>query len=246
MAERHRLVLVNYLNTLPFMSGLTRSFGTGQDLILAHPAECAQTLLSGKADIGLIPIGALIGKTGWTRVTDFGIGCDGPVATVCLFGDTPLEEWDRVLLDYQSRTSVLLARILLTDHWQWQPDMIAAEPGFEDHITGRTGGLIIGDRAIQARKKYAYCYDLGEAWKAMTGLPFVFAVWVTRGQIEPAFEHALNAAFQTGLTTIPDIVAAEQKQYPDFDLVHYYQQNIQYVLNDASLRGMEKFLELAR
>lgn len=246
MAERHRLVLVNYLNTLPFMAGLTQAFGTEQDLILAHPAECAQTLLSGKADIGLVPIGALIDKTGWTRITDFGIGCNGPVATVCLFGNTPMYEWDHVLLDYQSRTSVLLARILLSDHWKCHPEMIATEPGFEDQISGRTGGLIIGDRAIQAREKYAFCYDLGEAWKVMTGLPFVFAIWVTRRHIEPAFEHLLNAAFQTGMARIPDIVAAEQKRYPDFDLVHYYQQNIRYVMNDLSIRGMEKFLELAR
>lgn len=246
MVERHRLVLVNYLNTLPFMAGLTRAFGTEHDLILAHPAECAQVLLSGNADIGLIPIGALIDNSGWSRVTDFGIGCDGPVATVCLFGDTPMHEWDHVLLDYQSRTSVLLARILLADHWKCQPKMIAAEPGYEDQISGRTGGLIIGDRAIRAREKYRYCYDLGEAWKAMTGLPFVFAVWVTQNQIEPEFEHALNQAFQSGMTTIQDIVASEQERYPDFDLVHYYRQNIRYALNESAIEGMKKFLEMAR
>ncbi len=246
MAERHRLVLVNYLNTLPFLAGLNHAFGKKHDLLLAHPAECAQTLFTGQADIGLIPIGALIDKNGWTRVTDFGIGCDGPVATVCLFGHTPLHEWDHVFLDYQSRTSVLLARILLAEYWNHQPKLIEAFPGFENQISEQTGGLIIGDRAILAREKYRYCYDLGEAWKAMTGLPFVFAVWIAMSHIEPEFEHEMIRAFESGMTSIPDIVSTEGKQYPNFDLVYYYKQNIRYKLDGEALQGMEKFVELAR
>lgn len=245
MAEQRRLVLVNYLNTLPFLHGLKESLPYGMELIQAHPADCAETFLTGRANIGLIPVGALIGQNNWTRISDYGIGCDGPVATVCLFGHTPIHEWDQVVLDYQSRTSVLLARILLTEYWQCNPGFEEAKPGFELHIAGRTGGLIIGDRAIQAKDIFPYSYDLGEAWKALTGLPFVFATWVTRGQKDPGMENWMNQAFRSGLQAIPDIVRAEQERYHSFDLEHYYQQNIRYVMDEPALDGLQEFLKKA-
>ncbi len=246
MRGQHRLVLVNYLNTLPLLAGLHARLDQEVDLLLAHPADCAKTLFAGDAHIGLIPVGALIQQPQWQRVSHFGIGCDGPVATVCLFGQTPVEEWDQVILDYQSRTSVLLARILLADHWKVAPRFQAAQPGFETSFTGRTGGLIIGDRAIEARETYPYCYDLGLAWKEMTGLPFVFALWASLQSVDPDFEQALDQAFEAGLAQIPRIAAREQSRYAHFDLTHYFQQNIRYRLEPSLLMGMDHFFERAR
>ncbi len=246
MSRQHRLVLVNYLNTLPLLAGLRSQMEEKVDLILAHPADCAKTFFAGDANIGLIPVGALIHLAKWHRVSQYGIGCDGPVATVCLFGHTPIEEWDRVYLDYQSRTSVLLARILLADHWKVTLEVLAAQPGFETEITGTTGGLIIGDRAITARETYPFCYDLGSAWKSLTGMPFVFAVWASLIPVDVNLESALDHAFGAGLEQIPQIAAKEQSQYPAFDLAHYYQRNIRYRLDLSLLQGMEHFFELAR
>jgi chorismate dehydratase len=121
-----------------------------------------------------------------------------------------------------------------------------AQPGFETEINGTTGGLIIGDRAIAARETYPYCYDLGAAWKTFTGLPFVFAIWASRELVETRFETALDQAFEAGLEQIPRIASSEQGRYPNFDLRHYYQQNICYRLDPPLLRGMDHFFERAR
>lgn len=245
MPERQSIVLVNYLNTLPFLAGLKAQLPSETDLVLAHPAECARTFFTGQVNYGLVPVGALMGRTDWRRVGEFGIGCLSDVATVCLFGQTPIDEWDTVLLDYQSRTSVLLAQILLRDHWRHQALCRPAFPGYEQQITGHTGGLIIGDRAIQARKDYAFCYDLGAAWKELTGLPFVFALWVSRHPQAHAFDQKLDMALAFGMTLVNDIVAKEQPRYPDFDLRNYYQQNIAYQMTPERLQGWDRFVELA-
>ncbi|HRW76170.1 MAG: menaquinone biosynthesis protein [Lewinellaceae bacterium] len=245
MRERPSIVLVNYLNTLPFLAGLKALLTEETELVQAHPADCARTFFHGQVDYGLVPVGALLGRTDWRRVGEYGIGCKSDVATVCLFGQTPIEEWDTVLLDYQSRTSVLLARILLRDHWSLPAICRPATRGFEEQIMGRTGGLIIGDRAIRARDVYAYCYDLGAAWNEWTGLPFIFALWVSRHQQPVSFDQKLEEAFAFGLTRMNSIATEEQHRYPNFDLGHYYQKNIVYQMNDDLLKGWEQFGRLA-
>lgn len=240
------LVLVNYLNTLPFLEGLRAHFGEEVSLELAHPAHCAVSFFSGKADYGLIPVGALLANPGWRLAAAYGIACDGPVDTVCLYGETPLETWDTVHLDYQSRTSVLLAEYLLREYWHSNARLIPARPGFESDLQGDRGGLIIGDRTIEASARYPFKYDLGHFWKALTGLPFVFAAWVGRDSKENAlFETSLHEAFAFGLSRIDAIVLREQPRYPSFDLDDYYRRAIRYPLDDRALEGMRLFMEVA-
>ena len=74
-------------------------------------------------------------------------------------------------MDYQSRTSVALLKILLAEHWKIKPSFTAAVKGFEEQIKGTTAGLVIGDRAFAQRQRSKYIYDLADAWKQMTGLP---------------------------------------------------------------------------
>jgi len=246
MPERkYRIVLVNYLNTLPMLEGIRTALGDRVELILAHPADCAGILFRGEADYGLVPVGALLDRPDWRRVTSLGIGCDGPVDTVCLFGQSPVTEWKEVLLDYQSRTSVLLTRYLLRAHWGLDIPVREARPGYEDQISGTTGGLIIGDRAIRSLVHFPYVYDLGEAWKAHTGLPFVFALWVARTIEDAGFEAGLEAALTEGLRHRPEIARARQADYPDFDLDRYYRERIRYHVDALMLQGFETFRERA-
>lgn len=246
IANRHSLVLVNYLNTLPFLEGLRLYFGDGVQLELAHPAGCAMTFFSGRTDYGLVPVGALLASPGWRRAANFGIACDGPVDTVCLYGETPLETWETVLLDYQSRTSVLLAEFLLREFWRSDAQLLPAQPGYESALGGHIGGLIIGDRAIEASGRYPFKYDLGQCWKELTGLPFVFAAWVGHTDQEDwAFESSLHEAFTLGLGRIEEIAAAQQHRYPSFDLKEYYRRAIRYPLGDRALEGMKLFMEVA-
>ncbi len=104
-----------------------------------------------------------------TSTGNFCIGSNGKVASVCLFSQSPIEKVEKVLLDYQSRTSVELAKILLKEYWKICPEFIDAGEDFRDHIKGTTAGVVIGDRALEQRRCSSYIYDLSEAWKGFDG-----------------------------------------------------------------------------
>jgi chorismate dehydratase len=149
---------------------------------------------------------------------------------------------ESVLLDYQSRTSVELAKILLRDHWKLQPEFIAAKPGYQNQIKGTTAGLVIGDRSFEQRLLSTYIYDLGEAWKAHTGLPFVYAAWVSNKPLSDDFIGLFNKANAVGLNNLEDIIAGHP--YKSYDLHKYYTENISYILDDQKKEGLKRFLQL--
>jgi chorismate dehydratase len=173
-------------------------------------------------------------------VSDYGIACDGEVASVCLFSDVPLEEISTILMDYQSRTSVALLKILLKEHWKISPPLVAGEAGYENNISGTTAGLVIGDRAFKQRLKSKYIYDLGTAWKELTGLPFVFAAWISNKRISPDFITEFNKATSLGLQHIDSIV--KSIDYKDADLDDYYKNRINFVVDEEKKKALDLFL----
>jgi chorismate dehydratase len=245
-ADMHRIAMVNYLNTAPMLEGIQRSLSSQVDMLLAHPADCARLFWSGEVDYGLVPVGALVGQAGWRQIADIGIACDGEVKTVCLFGHTPMEEWRKLYLDDQSRTSVLLTKMLLASSYRHIDLVPAPDKNYFSHIQGDTGGLVIGDRAITAAEQFPYCYDLGAWWKQETGLPFVFAIWVGHAdQEDPAFEHDLRQALSHGVQDVDPSIQKWQPHYPLFDLNTYYNRYIQYRLNNTTSSGLQLFMDRA-
>ena len=209
-----------------------------------YPSRIAQKLLDDEIDIGLVPV-AIIPRMKEAHITtDFCIGSNGQVASVCLFSDVPLENVENILLDYQSRTSVQLAKILLKEYWNLQPVLTDAKEDFREHIEGTTAGLVIGDRALEQRKKSAYIYDLGEAWKNMTGKPFMFAAWISNKKLSDHFMQAFNDANQYGLSRLNEVV--EKQSYSLYDLHKYYTENISYQLDKSKKEGLDLFLEKIR
>jgi chorismate dehydratase len=166
------------------------------------------------------------------------------VASVALFSQVPVESIQKVLLDYQSRTSVALAKILLKDYWRIQPQITDTKSDYRSQIKGTTAGIVIGDRALEQRKVSEYVYDLGEAWNQFTGLPFVFAAWISNKPLPDDFITAFNAANKMGVEHIEQVVA--ENPYPVFDLHQYYTKYISYELNAEKRKGLERFLELLR
>ena len=163
--NRIRVGAVSYLNTKPLIYGFEQGMmKDGIELLIDYPARIAALLQQHKIDIGLIPVAIIPHLKESHIVTDYCIGAEGPVASVCLFSEVPLEKIEQVLLDYQSRTSVALARILLKDYWMIHPQLTAAQEDFRDHIRGTTAGVVIGDRALEQRGQSAHVYDFGEAW----------------------------------------------------------------------------------
>lgn len=192
-------------------------------------------------DVGLVPV-AVIPKLPIANViSNYCIGANGPVASVCLFSEVPIAQIDTVLLDYQSRTSVELAKLLLREHWKIQPQLVSTTSDYQADIKGTTAGLVIGDRALQQRNISPFIYDLGEAWKVHTGKPFVFAAWISNKQLDEDFIKAFDEANALGLQNIDNVLA--ELNYPAFDLKEYYTKYIQYQLDDAKKEGLGLFLE---
>jgi chorismate dehydratase len=222
-----------------------RGFASGtmdnmMHLTEAYPSALANMLIQNEVDLALIPV-AMIPKVPHAEiVSDFCIAADGEVASVCIFSDCPMAEIEGLYLDYQSRSSVALTRILLQEHWKINPKLIHAESGFENNVSGKTAALIIGDRALEKRNQYRYCYDLGTAWKEMTGLPFVFAAWVANKKLPPAFIDHFNRTIESGFEDIESVI--QQFDYPHYNIRTYFTQNIKYKLNDDMKMSIDLFL----
>lgn len=243
--NRIRVGAVSYLNTKPLIYGFEQGMMKERiELLIDYPSRIANLLQQDKIDVGLVPVAVIPHLKESHIITDHCIGTEGAVASVCLFSEVPLEEIEQVLLDYQSRTSVALARILLRDYWRINPQLTAAQEDFRDHIRGTTAGVVIGDRALEQRMQSAYVYDFGEAWKEYTGLPFVFAAWISNKPLSQDFVHDFSAANQFGLDRLDEVIA--KNPYPVFDLKKYYTQHISYQLTELKREGLALFLEKIR
>lgn len=243
--EKIKVGAVSYLNTKPLLYGIKRSEEVMQqaELIEAYPSRIAEMLVEGTIDVGLVPVAIIPRLKEWHIISDYCIGASQAVASVCLFSEVPIEQIDTVLLDYQSRTSVNLCKVLLRHHWKIQPRL--EEAGNEDYrsrIKGTTAGVVIGDRALQQRAISPYIYDLAAEWQLMTGLPFVFAAWIANKRLPGHFIAPFNKANALGLDHIDAVVA--ENPFAAYDLKTYYTENIDYILNDPKRDGMQRFLQL--
>jgi chorismate dehydratase len=234
--------IVNYLNTKPMLYGIERSPVLDEiELIKDYPSNIASALLKNEIDVGLVPVAIIPKLKYYELITDYCIGCDGAVASVCLFSDVPLEEVETVLLDYQSRTSVELARLLLRDYWKINPELLPASVDFRQCIKGTTAGVVIGDRALQQRKQSRFVYDLGEAWKNHTGLPFVFAAWISNKQLDKEFIQSFNDANKAGVQNIAEVI--QETESDVYDMREYFTNNVSYELNDRKREALQLFLK---
>ena len=233
---------VSYLNTKPLIYGFEKGIMENEiDLIIDYPAKIAAALLNDEIDIGLVPVAIIPEMKNYFIIGDHCIGSEGEVASVCLFSEVPMEQIETVLLDYQSRTSVKLAQVLMKEFWKIKPVIKKADADFRSLITHTTAAVVIGDRALRQRKISAYHYDLALAWQHHTGLPFVFAAWISNKPLEEEFISKFNAANDIGLQHIDEIVATNP--YPVFDLKKYYLNYISYNLTAGKKAGLKLFLE---
>lgn len=210
------------------------------ELTMDYPAKIARQLIDGEVDLALVPVAIIPKLKEYHIIADFCIGAEGPVASVCLFSEVPLQEIKRIYLDYQSRTSVALLKVLVRDHWKLNVEFVETTEDYQDKIKGTDAGLVIGDRALIQRQISPFIYDLGEAWVRFTSLPFVFAAWISNRPLPIEFIQQFNDANQIGLNNLPIVVA--ENSSPDYDLTTYYTQNISYRLTPAKRQGMQKFL----
>lgn len=238
-----KISAVSYLNTKPFLYGLFQSgLEKSIDLSLDIPSECARKLIAGEVDLGLVPVAVIPELKTPHIISDFCIGTEGAVKTVCIYSNSPIEEITHLYLDYQSRTSVALTRYLVNNYWKINPVFIKAKAGFENKITNKTAALIIGDRTIDMEESYPFVYDLGEIWKKHTQLPFVFAAWVSNSKLPPSFLKQFNKALQLGIQKRHQVAQLFQSNYTDFNVYDYYHKYIDYELTEQKRQALKLFL----
>lgn len=236
---------VSYLNTKPLLYGIENgSIINDIELSVDYPSKLATQIKEGTIDVALLPVAAIPTIDNARVISDYGIAADGKVASVAVFSMVPIEDVKRVYLDYQSRTSVRLTKLLFEQHWKQDVEFVQAPENYIDYINDTTAGVIIGDRALKQLTNFEYVYDLSEEWKNYTGLPFVFAAWVANKDLPEQFIKAFNEANAIGMQHIQEIVASNP--FPYYDLEEYYTERIHFHLNDEKLKGMNKFLELIR
>ena len=234
--KKYSIALVEYLNTLPFSEGIKRTqLETELNVYRVTPSMCARLFDEGKVDISLCPVGALHDLPAHEIRGRYCIGADGEVGTVMLLSKVPLSEITSVRLDDHSRTSNLLLQILAARLWdkEWTYSL-----GAEDSLPQSC--LMIGDNVFTYRDEYPYRYDLAAAWKELTGLPMVFAVWITRPGVPEELIRELDEAFESGFDFVKSADSGLEPWQTDY-LIH----NISYPLDTAKREAMELYLSWA-
>lgn len=244
--DKIKVGIVSYLNTRPLIYGLKlEPIASKIELIEDNPARLADMLKSGEIDLGLIPVAAIHELKESYLSGDYCIGTEGEAASVCLFSEVPLDQIEKVYLDYQSRTSVELLKWIMHEYWGIHPEIInSTDEDYRKEIRGNTAGLVIGDRAFEQRKLSTFFFDLGAEWKKITGQPFVFAAWISNKKLPEEFIRTFNEANALGLSHINEIVASHA--FDLYDLKKYYTLHMNYFLDERKKKAMEYFLQVIK
>lgn len=241
--KKIRISAVSYTNTKPFLYGLQHSAIAEQvDLSLDIPADCAQKLIDDKADIGLIPVAAALSLPHWEIISAYCIGAVGAVNSVFIFSNCDIKDIKRVQLDPQSRSSNNLARVLLKNFWQIQPELITDADDYAISADPHTAFVQIGDRTFGKTDSYPFVYDLSEEWQKFTGLPFVFAAWIANKPIPAEFIKEFDAALRLGLAHRTEILK-ELPHRADFDLEDYLMHRLDFDLTEDKKEALYLFLD---
>jgi len=243
-----RISAVKYANTFPFIYGLTES-GFKEKVVLEtdHPADCAAKLISGKVDIGLIPVATLPLLEEYHIISDYCIGAYGRVRTVMLLSNCPFEDIETIWLDYRSRSSIMLTKVLAKNSWKKEYKWNNTSRGFDFINVGlQEAVVLIGDQCFELEKSFRYKIDLALAWKEFSGLPFVFACWTANKELDNKFIEEFNDALRSGVEHIDAVVAKFGKRgnISDRDLKTYLTLNIDFNFDESKKRGLNLFLEL--
>jgi cyclic dehypoxanthinyl futalosine synthase len=253
-AERRvRLAAVSFLNARPITYGLER--GLGEDkftLDFDLPSRCAERLAAGEVDLALLPTASyrdLEASIDLRAVAGVAISSFGDVRTVVLVGEVPWQEMTEIALDGASRSSAALVRLLSRERGATPRFVEVAHDDIDGAARGHTGALVIGDAAFAAAERYPHVHDLGDEWKQLTGLPFVYAIWAGRsGALDAEGVALLRQSLQRGLAHRAEIAGAWAEAHGGRPATYerYLTDNIRYQLGSEELSGVGAFFERLR
>lgn len=242
-----RVGAVEYTNTLPLAHGLEEILSPAR-VVREVPGRVAELLESGAIEVGLVPVAVLAGHPEWPIVSGLGIASDGPVASVLLLSRRPLSEATRLAADPASRTSNVLARLWL-EHRLGRA--LPVETGAASLVSRLAAGeptVAIGDDALFFDGAADERIDLGEAWTAWTGLPFVYAVWAGPGAADPEVVRALHACYARNRERIPDLarLAGGGDAAREARVLSYLTRNIRHEIGPRESDGLRTYFEFAQ
>ena len=240
-----KIAMVGYLNTLPFEYGLKQITSKyNLKLLLDVPSKCAQYFKSGEVDLALVPVGVLPDLEEYEICLDYCIACDGPVRTVGIFSHSSPSNWHTVYLDEHSRTSRVLAQIILKEGYGLNPVFKNMRISKMAALKEGEAVLMIGDKVFTEGDKYQVSIDLGAAWKELTGIPFVFALWVKRKGIKMD-DTILNQALSFGMQKIPVLIKAHAPTsiLSEEEVDTYITQNLKYELLPNYMDAVHLFMD---
>jgi chorismate dehydratase len=248
-ANKPRVSVVSYLNTAPLVWGMAHGEQRGLfDLSFAIPAECADRLESGLADIGIVPAVEL-NRQKLEIIPGAGIACHGPVRSIFLISKVPYAQIRRLAADSTSRTSVQLSRVILARKYGVEPKVRSHAPHLASMLEDNDAALIIGDAALALDPATLpfHVLDLGDEWVKMTGLPMVFAVWAAREGFPTQDPAPFLESMRFGRDHIADIARSEHAKIGvSEDLARsYLANNIVFELGGREYAGLKTFLQYA-
>jgi chorismate dehydratase len=242
-----RIGSVPYLNARPLI------YGIEERVTLCSPARLADLMRRRQIDVGLAPVAEVLARDQYAVLDGFAIASQGAVRSVFLAHREPVGKLRRVAVDTASRTSAWLVRVILKHAHGVEPEFYPRPAGAK--LSEHEAMMLIGDEAIwylmRAPERCAGVLDLGEAWRELTGLPFVYAVWAVHqaAAADPAalgeLARLLREAKTAGLAHIEEIVADATEGTPEFRR-EYLTQNVTFDLGDAEKRGLARFQQYAR
>ncbi len=249
---RLRISAISFLNTAPLMwdfdhGDLRRDF----EIFYTLPSACAESLRTGTADIGIVPVVAYSFIPGLKVIPDVAIASKRSVRSILLVCKKPIEEVATVAADTSSRTSVALARVLFRKLWGGARQMQPMAPDLPQMLRQCDAALIIGDPALTVDRNQFVCYDLAEEWNRLTGKPFVFAFWAVRAEAADSSPLDLAKIFQASRDHgLQNVDALAREWAPRVGLSEpqvraYLTENIDFSLDADNLSGMELFFRYA-
>jgi len=263
--SRLRVAAIRFLNPAPLMWDfehlpLSTALATRYDFDWMLPSQCADKLASGEADIGLVPIASLATIPGLRILPGCTIASKGRVRSLLLVrrANRSLANLRSVAADTASRTTLAYARILFHQWGNSDVPFVPMAADLDAMLDRADAAIVIGDPALMALEEQAnrfertgeelVYHDLAQEWKALTGLPFVSAVWGVAGNfhLDRLSEDFIRSRDQ-GLKNIDALVTEWTRQIPlsEETIRAYLTTNIHYVLDEECREGISGFFRMA-
>lgn len=244
-----RVGIVNFLNSKPLAWGFLKGHHADLFAPTYHPpALVARLLGQGNLEVGLIPSIEVQRIPGLKVLPDLCVSATNEVRSVLLVSAVPADQIRRIALDQNSRTSAALLRILMQERFHLEPEYLTERADVPRMLEDADAALVIGDPALKVDRERYQVFDLAAEWKAMTGLPFVFAVWAVRPEVEfPDLPFYFKSSLRYGMSSLDTVVreAAAELNLDTAEVRSYLTENLAFFLRQEEIAGLEEFYRRA-